>query len=137
MNAYTDEYGRLQGLQCHDGRLVAVEVLDATIELKFRRLDGTSVRLSLDGVRHFAMDRFLEGNIVDTAYLWSVSSAPKNQREDASAAFSMDETGLDRQNELGADKLFVLESSYGATVHALVRHVLIVATNTDRVETPA
>lgn len=136
MNARTDEHGRLQGLQCHDGRLVAVEVLDGTIEMKFHRLDGTPVRIVLDGVRHFAMDRFLEGNIVDSAYLWPVSSAPKNQRKDASAAFSMDEIGLDRQNDLGADNLFVLESSYGATVHALVRHVLIVAANTDRVVTP-
>jgi hypothetical protein len=117
----TDEYGRLRDFRCHDGLLISVELLDSkTIKLRFRRIDGKFVQIVLDGVCYFSMNRFLEGNIVDSAYLWPVSDAPKNQRQDALTAFSLDEPDLDRENKLKADKLFVIECSYGATIHALV-----------------
>lgn len=120
----TDEHGRLKDLRCHDGFLVAVELLGGhAIKLKFRRNDGTKPEIELEGVQYFSVDRFREGNIVDSAYVWLASEAPQNQRKAAASSFSFDESNLDRKSELDADKLFVIDSSYGATVYALVREV--------------
>ncbi len=81
--------------------------------------------LSLSGIRYLAVDGFLQGNIVDTAYLWPVLEAPRYQRLDAAKAFSIEESSLDRENSLGATSLFVLECSYGATVHALISDLVM------------
>ena len=123
MSVRTDTHGQLLGLRCHDGNMVAVELSKESVELRIVRLDGTSVRVVLEGSRYFAMDRFLDGNIVNGVFLWPVSSAPTSQRKCATSAFAMSESMLDAPNEPGATQLFVLESSYGATVYALVRDV--------------
>lgn len=72
------------------------------------------------------MNRFLDGNIVDSAYLWPILDAPTNQRKDASTAFSVNQCDLDLENNKNADKLFVVECSYGATIYALVNKVMII-----------
>ncbi len=128
MNAglITDHAGRLLGLRCHDGHLIAVSVSEPhSARLDFRRLDGSLAMLSLSGIRYLAVDGFLQGNIVDTAYLWPVLEAPRYQRLDAAKAFSIEESSLDRENSLGATSLFVLECSYGATVHALISDLVM------------
>ena len=67
------------------------------------------------------MNNFLEGNAIDSIYLWRASGAPDNLRGDALNAFSLDESDFCRKNELMDEKLFVVESSSDATIHALVR----------------
>lgn len=128
MTATTNERGIVQGLRCHDGHLVSVRLLEGQgVELGFRRLDGSAVRMMLSGVRRFALDRFREGNIVDAAYLWPLDQAPAFQRRDAAKAFDLDEGRMLGAAEVG-ECLFVLESSYGAVVHAVVRDVGIIDT---------
>lgn len=122
----TDQSGRVLELRCHDGYFTGLDIRDSEIELRFRRIDATKVQVVLHGIRSFAMDRFLEGNIVDTAYVWRVAAAPKCQRHSASEMFLRSESFLDQKNGLGANKLFVLESSYGAKVYALVREIEII-----------
>jgi|GEM_PF-6268629 len=122
----TDQSGRVLDLRCHDGHLTGLDIRDSEIELRFRRVDGTTVRTVLHGIRNFAMDRFLEGNIVDAAYAWLVAAAPKSQRHSASEMFLCRESFLDQKNDFGADKLFLLESSYGAKACALVRGIEII-----------
>lgn len=126
MSVRTNADGILTGLRCHDGWLVGVQLRESSVELRFRRLDGETVQLFLQGVRSFALDRFLEGNIVDAAYAWPVAAAPELQRRNACAAFSCDEAFLDASGDGEAGTLFVLESSYGATVFALVRELALV-----------
>lgn len=118
----TDVYGRLRKLRCHDGFLIAVELLDDNaIRLKFRRTDGTLPEVVLESVRRFSMNNFLEGNIVDSVYIWPFSEIPENQRRALLSVFSLSESDLLKTCDAESDKLFVIESSYGASVHALVR----------------
>jgi len=126
MASMTDESGRLVGFRCHDGSLLGVRLCGASVELRCRRVDETEVLVVLNGVGSFAMDRFLEGNIVDSAYLWPVAQAPKLQRQGAVAAFSCEEQFFDRRNDVSRKNLFVLECSYGATIFALVSNIDIV-----------
>lgn len=126
MTPRTDQSGRLLELRCHDGHLIGLDIRDSEIELRFRRIDGSAVHILLRGVRSFAMDRFLEGNIVDAAYSWQVTAAPKSQRQSASVALLCNEFFLDQENDYNAEKLFLLESSYGARVYALVREIEVI-----------
>lgn len=123
----TNADGVVTDLRCHDGWLVGVQLHESDAELGFRRRDGEAVRLLLRGVCYFALDRFLDGNIVDAAYAWPVAAAPALQRRNACAAFSCSETSLDAPRDPAAGTLFVLESSYGATVYALVRELVLVS----------
>lgn len=124
MLSSTDEQGKLRDVRCHDGLLVAVELLGGdAVKLGIRRVGRTLVQIDLDGVRYFTMNNFREGNIIDSVYLWSAIEAPRNQLENALRALSLYERDLFRKNDLLADKLSVIESSYGATIHALVSRV--------------
>jgi len=112
MPEHTDEHGWLRDIRCHDGRLIAAELMDGdSVKLKLRRTDGTLPYIALDGVRYFAMNSFREGNIIDSVYLWSALEAPRNQHDAALMALSLEGRDLLQKNELLADKLlFVIES---------------------------
>lgn len=126
MTVSTDESGMLQDLRCHDGNLFALETIENGVELRLRRVDGTRVVIVLSGARYFAANNFLEGNLVDGAYVWAVANAPVHHRREAARAFFVSEELLDAPNGMGAKKLFALDSSYGATVYALVNEVRII-----------
>lgn len=113
-------------MRCHDGHFIGLDIRDRTIELRFHRVDGTGVKIYLNGVRYFAMDRFLEGNIVDAAYAWPFAMAPGYHRRNAFEMFSCNEELLNYKNDFDTDTFFILESSYGASIYALVRQVEVI-----------
>lgn len=123
MTTCTDRNGEILGFRCHDGSFLGIDILGSLINLRFRRLDASAVRITLRGVRCLAINDFREGNIVDAAYLWPTLKAPGNQRRAAALAFSCQEESLDRSD---AEQLFVLESSYGAGIFAVVTEVDVV-----------
>lgn len=122
----SDEYtGYIPGFRCHDGFFTSVSLLDQNIvRLGFRRLDGSRPALVLNGVARFALDRFLEGNIVDAAYLWPMDAAPLIQLEAARIALGL-KSHLTRLGPGSRECLFVLECSYGATVFSIADEVVL------------
>lgn len=124
MSVQTDSSGRVIGVAYHDALLTRVELVSATaVELEIQRGDGSRLQVSLCGVKRFALTDFLEGNIVDTMYAWGAEDVPENVFRAAANAFHLRESDLKKVSDTSPCEWFLLESSYGASVYALVEGV--------------
>jgi hypothetical protein len=79
----TSDEGMLLGARAHDARLISLEFVNRhQLLLSFRRVDGTEVKLSYEGVRELTLGQIWEDSIVDTIFIWSVETGPTSQLVD-------------------------------------------------------
>lgn len=78
-----DDDGMLIEARAHDARLISLEFVNRRqLLLTFRRVDGTEVRLSYEGVQEISLGQIWEDSIVDTIFIWSVENVPASQLVD-------------------------------------------------------
>ncbi|WP_326893379.1 hypothetical protein U8P73_30855 (plasmid) [Rhizobium beringeri] len=72
-----DEDGMLLGARAHDARLISLEFVSRRrLLLTFRRVDGTEVELSYEGVQEISLGRIWDDSIVIDIFIWSVENVP-------------------------------------------------------------
>lgn len=115
-----DTHGFLRGFPYHDGALEGVLVSAGSapqIHLAIRSADGEPRVLTLHGVAAFLLDGFREGNIILHIRVLNAGTAEESPAvrawEAGRRALSLDPDAV----------VFVLESSYGATILAVCRDV--------------
>jgi len=78
-----DDDGMLLGARAHDARLISLEFANRhQILLTFRRVDGTEVKLSYEGVQEICLGQIWEDAIVNDIFIWSVEKVPSSQMVD-------------------------------------------------------
>ena len=115
-----DDNNQLLGLQCHDALLSVIDISTSSlIKIGITRKSGDEIRMSLRYVRYFLVNNFREGNVIDRMYLWDVSHLPANIEARVMRNFNVESISAlmeDRKDTL----IFLLESSYGAEIFAVI-----------------
>lgn len=79
-----DGGGMLLGARAHDARLISLEFMNrCLLRLIFKRVDGTEVELSYEGVQEISLRQIWDDSIVSDIFIWSVGNVPSSQSIDA------------------------------------------------------
>lgn len=79
-----DEDGMLLGARPHDARLISLEFVNRhRLLLTLRRVDGSEVKLSYEGIQEISLGRIWDDTIVIDIFIWSVENVPASQSVDA------------------------------------------------------
>jgi len=79
----SDGDGMLLGARAHDAVLISLEFVNRRrLLLTFRRVDGTEVKLSYEGVQEICLGQIWDDSIVSDIFIWSVSDVPASQLVD-------------------------------------------------------
>ncbi|MBB4238942.1 hypothetical protein [Rhizobium esperanzae] len=79
-----DDDGMLLGARAHDARLISLEFVNRRrLLLTLRRVDGTEVKLSYEGVQEISLGQIWDDSIVIDIFIWSVENVPASQSVDA------------------------------------------------------
>lgn len=121
-----DEHGQLLGIPCHDGALERLDFGpgDADVSFVVRSTEGVCHTIRLVGCWRFDASGASERNIIDRMYLWPLPAVPDTVLPQAAAALSVDPP-FARDPVYAGLSLFMLECSYGVTIHALVERVAV------------
>ncbi|MCV9946371.1 MULTISPECIES: hypothetical protein [unclassified Rhizobium] len=78
-----DDDGMLLGARVHDTRLISLEFANRRhLLLTLRRVDGTEVKLSYEGVQEISLGQIWDDSIVIDIFVWSVENVPASQSVD-------------------------------------------------------
>jgi hypothetical protein len=119
----TDEVGQILGVAHHDGTIEQIRFpAPKIVQVDIKDSEGNLCQISLEKCRYFAANNLREGNVIDRMYLWQLTRAPATMVTRASKIFHLDVLSLAQKNEM--TNLFVLESSYGVEIFAIVEEVV-------------
>ncbi|MBB3650103.1 hypothetical protein FHX14_006347 [Rhizobium sp. BK619] len=78
-----DEGGMLLGARAHDARLISLEFVNRhRLLLTLRRVDGSEVKLSYEGIQEISLGRVWDDTLVIDIFIWSVEDVPTSQSAD-------------------------------------------------------
>lgn len=121
----TDSYGQIVGFPHHDGRLECVRFgQDNCVSLWISGSTGDLNELRLLGCRLFDASGAREQNIIDRMYFWKLDQVPEPMLGQAARALDID-SDFGSSHAYRDYQLFVLECSYGLSIHALVERAVI------------
>ncbi|WP_168879822.1 hypothetical protein [Rhizobium sp. P28RR-XV] len=81
--AWKNADGMLLGARVHDARLISLEFANRHyLLLTFRRVDGTAVKLSYEGVQEICLGQIWNDSIVNDIFIWDVGNVPPSQMVD-------------------------------------------------------
>jgi hypothetical protein len=119
----TDKTGQILGIAHHDGTIEAIRFpAPKTVQIDIKDSEGNLYAIGLEKCRYFTATNLREGNIIDRMYLWQLGSVPASVLPRASEIFHFNVLSLAESD--GKAKLFLLESSYGAEIFAIIEEVV-------------
>ncbi|NTG78128.1 hypothetical protein G6L94_33955 [Agrobacterium rhizogenes] len=78
-----DADGMLLGARAHDARLISLEFANRHhLLFTFKRVDGTEVKLSYEGIQEISLGQIWDDSIVNDIFIWSVENVPSSQMAD-------------------------------------------------------